>query len=254
MTIRVVTREEFMRRLENELEEHRMTVEEFRAEGEADTLTGGNLRDMWLMYWPVLFDDDLRNERGGGRGLADERDRVSGSPGSARPNAIVRDRHTRPREIPVRYITREELWQEMEDCLAEERMTVEEFRAEGEADTLTDGYLRDMWLMYRPLLFDDDSDDGFRSDGQSLDVERDRNSGVSGTARRSVDSTDQDRVSDTPTVRYFTREELWQEMEAHLAGCRMTVDEFRAEGEADTLTDGHLRDLWLWYRPLLFDD
>ncbi|MCQ3805652.1 MAG: hypothetical protein OXF41_13620 [bacterium] len=55
----------------------------------------------------------------------------------------------------IQYVTREELWQEMEARLAEERMTVEEFRAEGEADTLTDAYLRELWLMYRPLLFDE---------------------------------------------------------------------------------------------------
>ena len=35
-------------------------------------------------------------------------------------------------------------------------MTVEEFRAEGETDTLTDAELRELWLMYRPLLFDDE--------------------------------------------------------------------------------------------------
>ena len=34
----------------------------------------------------------------------------------------------------------------------------------------------------------------------------------------------------------------------------MTVEEFRAEGEADTLTDGNLRDMWLWYGFLLFDE
>ena len=34
----------------------------------------------------------------------------------------------------------------------------------------------------------------------------------------------------------------------------MTVEEFRAEGEADTLTDANLRELWLMYRPLLFDE
>ena len=53
------------------------------------------------------------------------------------------------------HMTREELWQEMESRLEEERMTVEEFRAEGEADTLTDAELRELWLMYRPLLFDE---------------------------------------------------------------------------------------------------
>ena len=34
-------------------------------------------------------------------------------------------------------------------------MTAEEFRAEGESDTLTDAYLRDLWLEFRPLLFND---------------------------------------------------------------------------------------------------
>ena len=53
------------------------------------------------------------------------------------------------------HMTREALWQEMEARLEEERMTVEEFRAEGEADTLTDAELRELWLMYRPLLFDE---------------------------------------------------------------------------------------------------
>ena len=55
----------------------------------------------------------------------------------------------------MRTVTRDELLHELESLLEEERMTVEEFRAEGEADTLTDAYLRDLWLWYRPLLFDD---------------------------------------------------------------------------------------------------
>ena len=55
----------------------------------------------------------------------------------------------------IRYVTHDELLQELEELLEEERMTVEEFRAEGEADTLTDAHLRDMWLWYRPLLFDE---------------------------------------------------------------------------------------------------
>ena len=42
----------------------------------------------------------------------------------------------------------------MEDRLKQERMTVEEFRVEGESDTLTDGHLRDLWLHYR-FLFDE---------------------------------------------------------------------------------------------------
>ncbi|MCY4370064.1 MAG: hypothetical protein OXF41_11780 [bacterium] len=55
----------------------------------------------------------------------------------------------------IRYVTRDELLHELEGLLEEERVTVEEFRAEGEADTLTDAYLRDLWLEYRPLIFDE---------------------------------------------------------------------------------------------------
>lgn len=55
--IRVVTRAELLERLEKLLEEERITVEEFRAEGEADTLTDANLRDLWLHYRPLVFDE-----------------------------------------------------------------------------------------------------------------------------------------------------------------------------------------------------
>lgn len=56
--------------------------------------------------------------------------------------------------MTARYVTRDELHQELEDLLQEEGMTVEEFRADGEEDRLTEGHLRDMWLWYRPLLFE----------------------------------------------------------------------------------------------------
>lgn len=45
------------------------------------------------------------------------------------------------------------------------------------------------------------------------------------------------------SIRYVTRDELLQ-----------TVEEFLAEGEADTLTDGNLCDLWLHYKGLLVDE
>ncbi|MCY3580266.1 MAG: hypothetical protein OXH33_06930 [bacterium] len=57
VTIRYVTREELVERLTKEMEEARMTIEEFRAEGEAGTLTDGHLRDLWLMYKYMLFDE-----------------------------------------------------------------------------------------------------------------------------------------------------------------------------------------------------
>ena len=44
----------------------------------------------------------------------------------------------------IRYVTRDELLQQLERELEVEPMTVEEFRAEGEADTLTDAYVRDL--------------------------------------------------------------------------------------------------------------
>ena len=152
-TIRYVTRDELLHRLEKELEEERITIEEFRAEGEADTLTDGNLRDLWLMYRPLLFDElprqrPSRADHSGGRARPNTREGArTPSPSGGSPQEI--DRTT-----TIRYVTRDELLHRLEKELEEERMTVGEFRAEGEADTLTDGNLRDMWLWYRPLLFD----------------------------------------------------------------------------------------------------
>ena len=45
-----------------------------------------------------------------------------------------------------------------------------------------------------------------------------------------------------------------QRLEKELGLERMTVEEFRAEGEADTLTDANLRELWLHYRDLLVEE
>ncbi|MXZ06463.1 MAG: hypothetical protein F4Y75_02945 [Acidimicrobiia bacterium] len=59
-------------------------------------------------------------------------------------------------EVTVKIVTYQELWDELAERLERKHMTVEEFRVEGYADRLTDGYLRDLWLMYRPLLFDND--------------------------------------------------------------------------------------------------
>ena len=53
------------------------------------------------------------------------------------------------------------------------------------------------------------------------------------------------------TIKYVTRDELPQRLEEELGEERMTVDEFLVEGEADTLTDGNLRDLRLHYKGLL---
>lgn len=55
----------------------------------------------------------------------------------------------------IQYVTHDELMEELKGLLEAERMTVEEFRAQGEADSLTDGFLRVLWLKYRPLVFDE---------------------------------------------------------------------------------------------------
>ena len=54
----------------------------------------------------------------------------------------------------VRIVTCEEMIKEIECILVKEGMTLEEFVAEGEADTLTDGFHRDLWLDYRGWITD----------------------------------------------------------------------------------------------------
>lgn len=49
-------------------------------------------------------------------------------------------------------------------------------------------------------------------------------------------------------VRVVTREDMVQEVKEILEEERMPFERFVAEGEADTLTDAHHRDLWLYYR------
>ena len=156
----------------------------------------------------------------------------------------------------IRHITREELWQEMEARLVEERMTVEEFRAEGEADTLTDANLRELWLMYRPLLFDTRPAERPSRARLAEGVEDGRTpeKGYANWGHPSPRGGSPQEVESMVTIRYVTRDELRQRLEKELEEERMTVEEFRAEGEADTLTDANLRELWLWYRPLLFDE
>ena len=57
------------------------------------------------------------------------------------------------REGVTWHYLRQEEWEELAGILEEDRMTVEEFWAEGEVDTLTDGFLRDLWLKYKYYLF-----------------------------------------------------------------------------------------------------
>ena len=56
------------------------------------------------------------------------------------------------------------------------------------------------------------------------------------------------------TVHYVSREELRDRVRQSLSAVGMTLEEFIAEGEADALTDGNLRDLWLIYGDLIAEE
>lgn len=55
-------------------------------------------------------------------------------------------------EVVFWHYTRQEMWDELVEILGEKGMTVEEFRAEGEADTLKDASLRKLWLEYKYVI------------------------------------------------------------------------------------------------------
>lgn len=55
------------------------------------------------------------------------------------------------------------------------------------------------------------------------------------------------------TIDYLTREEVRELIEPDVAEEGLTIDQFIAEGAENTLTDAHLRDLWLLYRAALVD-
>ena len=55
------------------------------------------------------------------------------------------------------------------------------------------------------------------------------------------------------TIDYLTREEVRELIEPDVAEEGLTIDQFIAEGAEDTLTDAHLRDLWLLYRAALVE-
>ena len=54
----------------------------------------------------------------------------------------------------VRIVTRDEMLDEIKGILKNEHMTLEEFVAEGQADTLTDGFHRELWLYYRDWIIE----------------------------------------------------------------------------------------------------
>ena len=78
-----------------------------------------------------------------------------------RPDGLGALKHTDMARARRRKVTtarcgaRDELMQECGRLLEEERMTVEELHADGEAEALTDGNLRDLWLHYRSLLIEE---------------------------------------------------------------------------------------------------
>ena len=52
----------------------------------------------------------------------------------------------------VRIVTNEQMIEEVKSILEGEHMTFERFVSEGEADTLTDAFHRDLWLDYREWI------------------------------------------------------------------------------------------------------
>ena len=52
----------------------------------------------------------------------------------------------------VRIVTRDDMLAELMKRLENEPITFEEFVEEGNDDTLTDGYHRDLWLYYRDWI------------------------------------------------------------------------------------------------------
>ena len=55
------------------------------------------------------------------------------------------------------------------------------------------------------------------------------------------------------TIDHLTRDEVRKIIEPDVNEEGLTIDQFIAEGSEDKLTDAHLRDLWLIYRPALVD-
>ena len=55
------------------------------------------------------------------------------------------------------------------------------------------------------------------------------------------------------TIDYLTRNKIRELIEPDVAEEGLTINQFIAEGTRDTLTDAHLRDLWLLYRAALVE-
>ena len=55
------------------------------------------------------------------------------------------------------------------------------------------------------------------------------------------------------TIDYLTRNKIRELIKPDVAEEGLTIDQFIAEGTRDTLTDAHLRDLWLLYRAALVE-
>ena len=129
MTTRSIPREKTIDEITLALSEFGMTRDEFIAEGQAGTLKHPELRDYWLVHGDRLTDV----------GVVSQGDTLRRSTGSG---------PRRHRDMTVHYVSREELRDRVEQDISRVGMTLEEFIAEGEADSLTDGNLRDLWLIY----------------------------------------------------------------------------------------------------------
>ena len=134
MTIGSVSREETIDEIALAVSGLGMTLEEFIAEGRAGTLERPELCEQWLTHGDRLAEVDL-------------------------PTPIL-PANTRPdprsnREMTLHYVSREELRDRVEQDVSRVGMTLEEFIAEGKADSLTDGNLRDLWLIYGDLIVEE---------------------------------------------------------------------------------------------------
>ena len=113
-----------------------MTLEEFIVEGRAGTLGWPELCEQWLTHGARLAELDLP------------------TPGAILP-ANTRPDPRSNREMTLHYVSREELRDRVEQDVSRVGMTLKEFIAEGKAGSLTDGNLRDLWLIYGDLIVEE---------------------------------------------------------------------------------------------------
>jgi len=71
---------------------------------------------------------------------------------AGRAVAEVAERRSQEVAMGITYITQDEIIRRVTEAARQAGLTFEEFMAEGAAGTLTDGDLRDHWLIYGNLI------------------------------------------------------------------------------------------------------